>query len=167
MIGRRAMALGLAALVGGCGFHPVYGVAGPHQALASVYVGIIPNRSGQLLRQALQARLQGASTGVAQKYVLSVFYAEAIEGLGVQNDNSTTRNRNVGSATWSLHSVADPGVAIAKGMVRSVDGYNVIDEQFFYQDLQQDAVEHRLAEALADQIVLNLGLYFDKHPERA
>ena len=167
MIGRRLAALCLAALVAGCGFHPVYGVQGPHRALASVYVGIIPNRSGQLLRQALQARLQGAASGVAQKYVLTVFFGEAIEGLGVQNDNSTTRNRNVGSATWALHPANDPTVSLAKGYVRSVDGYNVIDEQFFYQDLEQDAADHRLAQALADQIVMNLGLYFDKHPDAA
>ena len=48
--------------VAGCGFQPVYmptasGKAGVAQReLASVYVPIIPERPGQLLRQALQER---------------------------------------------------------------------------------------------------------------
>ena len=87
-----------------------------------------------------------------------------MNGLDVQPDNSTTRNRVIGNATWSLHAADKPAVQLAGGVVRSVDGYNVIDEQFFYQDLEQDTAEHRLAQALADQIVLAMGVYFDKHP---
>ncbi len=165
MIGRRALVLSLAGMTAGCGFHPVYGV---HQtgsaALAAVYVNIIPNRSGQLLRQALQARLEGSSGDAPKRFVLGVGFFEAVSGLNVQADNSTTRNRTVGNATWSLRAADNPGVQLAGGTVRSVDGYNIIDEQFFYQDLEEDAAEHRLAQALADQIVLAMAVYFDKHP---
>ncbi len=165
MIGRRALVLGLAGMTASCGFHAVYGEGQPGQAaLAAVYVDIIPNRSGQLLRQALQARLEGASGDVPKRYTLAVAFSEAVSGLDVQADNSTTRNRAVGNATWSLHSADSPAHQLAGGVVRSVDGYNIIDEQFFYQDLEEDATEHRLAQALADQIVLAMGIYFDKHP---
>ena len=129
MIARRVLVLALAGMTAGCGFHPVYGEGQPGKAaLAAVFVNIIPNRSGQLLRQALQERFG--------------------------ND----------SGTWSLRSADNPAVQLAGGSVRSVDGYNIIDEQFFYQDLEEDAAEHRLAQALADQIVLAMGVYFDKHP---
>ncbi len=165
MIGRRAVVLALAGLTAGCGFHPVYGEGQPGQAaLAAVYVNIIPNRSGQMLRQALQARLEGSSGDVAKRYTLAVGYLESVTGLDVQADNSTTRNRTVGNATWSLHAADNPVIQLAGGTVRSVDGYNIIDEQFFYQDLEEDAAERRLAQALADQIVLAMGIYFDKHP---
>ena len=165
MIGRRALVLGLAGLTAGCGFHPVYGEQQKgNAALAAVYVGIIPNRSGQLLRQALQARLEGTSGDVPKRYTLGVFFFEQVSGLDVQADNSTTRNRTVGNATWSLRLADNPGVQLTGGTVRSVDGYNIIDEQFFYQDLEEDAAEHRLAQALADQIVLAMAVYFDKHP---
>ena len=165
MIARRALILGLSGTVAGCGFHPVYGAGQPGRgALAAVYVNIIPNRSGQLLRQALQARLDGESGDVPKRYVLAVYYGESVQALGVQADNSTTRNRDIGNATWILHAADNPAVKLAGGSVRSVDGYNIIDEQFFYQDLEEDATQRRLAQALADQIVLAMGVYFDKHP---
>ena len=165
MLGRRTAVLGLASLVAGCGFHPVYGGGQPSSAnLATVYVSLIANRNGQLLRQALQARLEGTSDAAPKRYILSVYFAEAVQALGVQADNSTTRNRDVGSATWVLHPADDPAKALTYGTVRSVDGYNIIDEQFFYQDLEEDATQRRLAQALADQIVLAMGVYFDRHP---
>jgi LPS-assembly lipoprotein len=167
MIARRALMLGLglaaAAVTGGCGFHPLYGAHSPGAPdLAAVYVDLIPNRNGQLLRQALQARFEGTDSNVPKRYTLSVAYYAAAQGIGVQENNFTTRNRSVGNATWVLHPAGDTSKILTYGVVRSVDGYNVIDEQFFYQDLSEDAVEHRLAEALADQIKTGLALYFDK-----
>lgn len=168
MIARRGLLFALAALTAGCGFHPLYGVnshGGPE--LAAVYVDLIPNRGGQLLRQALQARFEGTDSTVPKRYTLSVYFYEATQGVGVQENNFTTRNRSVGNATWVLHPAANASDKLAFGVVRSVDGYNIIDEQFFYQDLSEDAVQHRLAEALADQIKLGLALYFEKHPSTA
>ena len=117
-----------------------------------------------MLRQALQARLEGTSGDVPKRYTLAVSFFESVQGLGVQADNSTTRTRDVGSASWTLFAADNPGVKLAGGSVRSVDGYNIIDEQFFYADLQEDQTQHRLAQTLADQIVLEMGIYFDKHP---
>ena len=167
MITRRAFVVGAVAATSGCGFHPVYGEAGSGAGqgrLAEVYVGLIPNRPGQLLRQALQARLEGTSD-VPKRYTLTVGYAESVQGLNVQADNSTTRNRDVSSATWSLHLVDNPGVLLASGTARSVDGYNILDEQFFYANLEQEETQRRQADALANQIALALGVYFDRNPE--
>ncbi len=168
MIARRTALLGLAGLAAGCGFHPLYQQGTTQQAaLAAIYVNIIPNRYGQLLRQALQARLEGADGGNAKQYTLTVGLSESVQALDVQNDNSTTRNRAIGTAVWSLHAVDKGSAQIAGGTVRSVDGYNIIDEQFFYADMEQDQAEHRLTDALADQIVTGLALYFAKHPPKA
>jgi LPS-assembly lipoprotein len=157
--------LSLVLLTTGCGFHPLYGGgAAQSMRMASIYVDIIPNRSGQLLRQALQARLEGANDGVSKQFTLGVSFAESIQGLGVQSDNSTTRNRDIGTAVWSLHPAGNASVQIAGGTVRSLDGYNIIDEQFFYADLSEEAAERRLAGALADQIVTGLAVYFEQHP---
>ncbi len=154
-------------LLSSCGFRPLYSVQGSQAAnLSAVYVNIIPNRSGQLLRQALQSRLEGSASGVAKRYTLDVGYSESVQGVGVQSDNSTTRNRNVGNAVWSLHSADNTAVQVAGGTVRSLDGYNIIDEQFFYADLSEDAVQRRLADALADQIVQGLAVYFGTHARR-
>ena len=64
-LARRSVLLGTLGLAG-CGFEPVYmpsagdtpGVA--QRELAAIDVAIIPDRPGQLLRQALQQRLGGA-----------------------------------------------------------------------------------------------------------
>jgi LPS-assembly lipoprotein len=151
----------------GCGFHPLYAPDGAQDAaLSAVFVDIIPDRSGQLLRQALQARLEGSDNAAAKRFVLSVSYAAHVTGIGIQNDNSSTRTRVSGDATWSLRAVgAVAGTTqITGGTVRALDGYNVIDEQFFYSDLAQDAVYRRVADSLADQITQALSVYFRAHP---
>ncbi len=172
MITRRTLfaagAFGAAALSGGCGFHPIYARgSAARAALPAVYVKLIANRNGQLLRQALQTRLEGSNDTVAKRFTLSIGYAEAVQIVNVQADNSVTRLRSVGTATWTLLPVDNTTNKLAGGTVRSVDGYNLIDEQYFYQDLSEEAVQRRLAEALADQIVIGLSVYFDKHPDKA
>ena len=165
---RGVAALMLCLLASACGFRPLYGgIGAPAGRMASIYVEIIPNRPGQLLRQALQTRLEGASSGVAKQYTLAVAYSENVQGLGIQSDNSTTRNRNIGTAIWSLHPAGNTTAQIAGGTVRTLDGYNILDEQFFYSDLSEEAAQHRLAENLADQIVTSLALYFDRHPQQS
>ena len=164
MITRRAFVAACAVATSGCGFHPVYGDAGSGSGkLAEVYVGLIPNRPGQLLRQALQARLEGTSSDVPKRYSLTVSYAESVQALNVQADNSTTRNRDVSTATWSLHLVDSPAATLASGTARSLDGYNILDEQFFYATLEQEETQRRQAEALANQIALAVGVYFDRN----
>jgi LPS-assembly lipoprotein len=151
----------------GCGFHPLYAPGGAQDAdLSAVFVDIIPDRSGQLLRQALQERLEGSDNAAAKRFVLSVSYGAHVIGIGIQNDNSSTRTRVSGDATWSLRAVgAVAGTTqITGGTVRTLDGYNVINEQFFYSDLAQDAVYRRVADALADQITQALSVYFRAHP---
>ncbi len=168
MIGRRAFALGAAALAAGCGFHPLYQQGGGQAAaLSAIYVNVIRDRAGQLLRQALQARLDGSDSGVAKRYTLAVSFNESVSSLDVQADNSITRNRTIGTAYWSLHDLDNPTPQLAGGTVRSVDGYNIIDEQFFYATTQADQTDQRLADVLADQIVTGLALYFNKHPPKA
>jgi LPS-assembly lipoprotein len=164
----RVAALGSAGLGAGCGFHPIYARNAPARvALGAVYVNLIPNRNGQLLRQALQGRLEGTDDAIAKRYTLAIAYSENVQVVNVQIDNSVTRLRTVGTATWTLAPVDNAYAKLAGGTARSVDGFNIADEQFFYEDLSEDAAEHRLADALADQIVIGLSLYFDKNPGKA
>jgi LPS-assembly lipoprotein len=172
MISRRGFfgvaAFGAAGFCGGCGFHPIYARdAAARRALPSIYVNLLVNRPGQLLRQALQAKLEGSDDAVAKRFSLTVAYAETVQLVNIQEDNSVTRLRNVGTATWSLFPSDGGTVKLAGGTVRTVDGYNVVDSQFFYQNVEEEAAERRLADALSDQIVLGLSVYFDKHPEKA
>ena len=130
MIGirRRMAVLGMGALLGGCGFRPVYapradGNAAQEQ-LASIRVARLPERSGQLLRQELQARLDHGEA-LAKRYELAVSYSVSSDAIGIQQDTTFTRLRMVGTANWTLRSLDPTQKVVATGLARSVDGVNV------------------------------------------
>ena len=150
----------------GCGFHPLYGTAanggtGPAQAgLAQISVGLIPERSGQLLRQALQARLERGASGVASRYNLAVYYSLSGEGIAIEPDSSISRIRMTGSATWYLTAQDPQRRTLSSGTARVIDAYNNINSQIFASDLDNELVQRRIAEAIADQITLQLAVFF-------
>ena len=126
---------------------------------------VIYNRNGQLLRQALQERLQGSDENPQQHYELSVSYAVSSQGIGIEADNASTRNRFIGTAIWTLKKPGAFGQKITGGVARTVDGNDVIVAQFFYSDLNAETVNRRIGEALADQVVQALARYFRTHPD--
>ncbi|MGC1411892.1 MAG: LPS assembly lipoprotein LptE [Acetobacteraceae bacterium] len=168
MTRRRIIALTASVTLSGCGFEPVYmptasGKAGVAQReLAAIRVDQIPDRPGQLLRQALQDRLEGAGSEVARRYDLSVSFGISGEGIAVEQNTVVTRLRMIGSATWIL-SAQDPGrTKLTSGSARAIDAVNVFDTQIFAADQETEAVTRRVAAALADQITLQLATYFRK-----
>jgi LPS-assembly lipoprotein len=171
MLGRRWLCLGAAAALGGCGFQPVYmptasGKAGPAQReLQSVFVGNIPDRPGQELRQALQERF-GSDSGAPSHYDLQVSFGIAGEGLGILSDTIATRLRMTGNATWTLFAHDAAHTRLASGTARSIDGLNIIDAQYFAADLETEAVQKRIAENLANQITMQLAIWFRRQAER-
>ena len=165
---RKARVLALVMAVGGCGFHPLYAPNGTTAAgLKDIFVDVIPNRNGQLLREALERRLEGSGSDGSKQYILSVGLNFAGTSIGIQGDNSSDRTRFLGTAAFTLKEPGFLGKKIVSGTVPALDGVNVIDEQFFYSDLSTDAVERRMAENLADRIVQALAIYFRAHPDQA
>jgi LPS-assembly lipoprotein len=170
---RGLLALAAAPVLAGCGFHPVYapapGAAGSAaaQGLAEINVGLIPERSGQELRLALQERFERAGIAAARRYDLSVTFGVASESISIQQDTSSTYLRLVGTAQYHL-TARDPNRStLTSGSARSVDGLNVFDQQFFAEDQEIEAVTRRIAEAVADQIALQLALYFRKQADKS
>lgn len=163
---RRLLLLGVAGTVAGCGFQPVYmptasGRPGPAERnLAAIKVNLIPERPGQLLRQALQERLGSDSGDVPVRYSLAVNFSISGEGIGIEPDNAATRLRLIGTAHWTLTAQAPPQAQITSGSARVMDGFNVLDQQYFAADLDNEAVQRRMASALADQIALQLAVFF-------
>ena len=173
MRGRRAvLAAGLA--LTGCGFHPMYGSdlgtttpGAVDGQLDGIYVALLPNRIGQLLRQALQERLD-RSEGAAKTLQLNVTYGIDTDAIAVQADNSSARTRVVAHAAWTLTEPMKVGSPIVtSGTARALDGFNVVNEQFFFVTLENEAAQRRLADACADQITRQLLAYFRTHPRPA
>lgn len=164
----RIIALfGLLSLAG-CGFTPLYGgTAGTETSarLDAVAVGNIPERTGQLLRLSLETQLHAAGAPVSEQYVLQVSYSVATSDIGVLQDSATTRSRVQGTAKWTLAPIGDPEHPLATGMATGLDAANIIDEQYFAQDLENDTINQHLADVVAGQITSQLAIWFRAHPE--
>jgi LPS-assembly lipoprotein len=165
---RGFLALGSAAVLAGCGFQPVYmptasGQAGPAQReLAAINVGLMPDRPGMLLRQALQDRFEGTGNVVTRRYDLAVSFWIGGSGIGMQHDNTITRIRLIGRANWTLTAQDLAHTKITSGAAHATDAENSLDTQIFASDLENEVIQKRLAEALADQIALQLAAFFRK-----
>lgn len=162
---RAGTLIGLVGL-SGCGFEPIYarsrsgapGVAATE--LSAISVDLIPDRPGQLLRQALQQRFEGTGSNAVRRYALAVDYGISGEGIGIRQDTAVTRIRFIGHAGWTLRANDAAQTVMAHDTVRAVDGLNILNEQYFASDLETEAIQQRLAETLADQIALQLAVFF-------
>ncbi len=165
---RRRALLGLlaAAPLAGCGFQPVYmptatGAPGPAaRELAAIHVALIPDRPGQLLRQALQQRFQGAGDATPRRYTLHVNYWISGLGVGILPGTTPTQIRMIAHANWVLTENDAPQARVATGSARALDAVNLFDQQYFAADLETSAVYHQLASEIADQITLRLASLF-------
>lgn len=159
---RRGLLSGLL-LLGGCGFHPTYagGETGrASAALAGIEVDLLPERTGQLLRLALQRRFYGSGLGVPKTAELRCQFTIGSEAIGIQADSSSTRTRFFASADYTLTSLGPDRRTITSGYARVVDGLDIVNEQYFAADLETEQVQRRLAETVADRITTELSSYF-------
>jgi LPS-assembly lipoprotein len=165
VLGRRLIGIGAALGLAGCGFQPMYmptASGGPGIAareLAAIDVPIIGDRPGQLMRQALQRRFANDS-GTPKRYELGVAFWIAGEGLGIQPDNSATRVRFTGYASWVLMTQGPARTRLTDGTARTMDGMNIFNQQYFALDLENEVLQRRMAEVLADQVATQLSLWF-------
>lgn len=170
-IARRGLLalLGMAPALAGCGFRPLYatradGTPGAaEQGLSEINVPLLPERTGQLLRLALQTRFDQGNPGRARRYDLVVNYSISADALGIdQATSAPSRLRLVGIASWRLTAQDPQRTTLANGIARSTDGLNLFDQQFFAQDLESEAVLRRISDAVADQITMQLAVYFKR-----
>lgn len=163
---RAVLSVSASAVLAACGFQPVYmptasGQAGPAQReLAAIHVNLMAERPGMLLREALQARFEGAGVSVVPRYDLSVTYWMSGDVLGVQPDTTVTRIRFVGYANWVLTAQDPARTRLVDGSTRAADALNLIDTQYFAADLEVETIQRRMAQTIADQITLQLAAFF-------
>jgi hypothetical protein len=166
--GRRAvLVLGLGGALTGCGFRPVYLPSGdgpgPETGLAEIDVKPIFERPGQILREALLGRFR-TEPGTPRKFDLQVNFWISGEAQGVLNFTQPTRIRLVANSTWTLLSRDSKQTKLVEGADRLVDGFDIFDSQYFAMDQANEAVQRRLAEAMAERITLRLAMWFHQHP---
>jgi LPS-assembly lipoprotein len=166
---KRTPVLAIAVLLGGCGFHPLYGGAngGMSDTLSSIYVEPVPDRLGYELRNTMIDLLDGPGTDVGAAYRLKLSLNETTQGLALQNDPNNnvtiTRYNDTLSVTYELSDRS--GKLVTKGVETGLSSYNVLPSSQVanYGTLaaQQDA-DRRAAEDIADRIRFDLNVYFAK-----
>ncbi|GBQ10593.1 MAG: LPS assembly lipoprotein LptE [Acidiphilium sp.] len=166
---RKLLALPCVLALSACGFHPLYGPQHGQSAtvaarLDEVDIGLIPDRQGQLLREALESDLQRAGAPSYYRYHLAVSYSINVQIIGIQQDSSNTRNRYLATAQWTLTPEGNRTIPVAKGTASAMDAENVIDNQYFQATLDNGVMRHQLAREIAHQITAQLAIYLRAHP---
>jgi LPS-assembly lipoprotein len=169
---RRALLRGAAGLLAlgaaGCGFRPIHGGGGAAAGsdadvaadMAATRIALIPERFGQYIRRALQQRLgHGPGGPTDARWELLVGPSQSGEATGIQRDGAATRVRIIATANWTLLRLT-PQETVANGFERVLDAYNIQGAQLFAADSSRDAMERRLAEQLADEVVLRVAMQF-------
>ena len=160
----------VAGLLQGCGFSPLYG-SGTGSAvgageLGSINVALIPDRAGQELRQDLQEALESGASAAGAQYDLYVTVSIAESDVAINQQTASTRARDTGTASWVLRTEGEKHAEIASGVAHALDGYDIINQQFFAADMSREAAIRRIDQTLAGQITQQLAVYFDRRRSR-
>jgi LPS-assembly lipoprotein len=153
----------LAALAGtaACGFEPLYGRKDNGSVvddLAAVRIELIPDRSGQVLRNYLLDNLNPRGTPAQAAYVLSVRIYEPRQEVGLQRNDTVTRYAYGVSATYNLRD--SRGVSITTGSSASGTSFEISDSEFATLSNQASARD-RLMQQISNDIREQLAVYFN------
>ena len=145
-----------------CGFQPLYGdrgAAGPGtaEALASIRIEPIADRSGQQLRNFLLNELNPYGRPGDPRYLLTVGMVADREELGFRRDETATRaNLNL-RADYTLRQASD-GKVLFTAMSRTTSSYDILENPFAARVSQDDALT-RATRALSQDIRTRLAVF--------
>lgn len=165
---RRALTLCLGAGVlistlGGCGYRPLYasGAGGDiGGGLAAVKIGLIPNRTGQQLRNILLDRLNPRGEPSQPLYKLEIAILPSRQELGVRRDDTSSRANLILDGEYRLLD-ANNGRVLFEAKSRRVASYNISDDDFSTISAAA-AARRRVAQELADEIVVRIAVYLNR-----
>jgi len=170
------VASGLAVLLAGCGFHPLYAVPGAahgsmRASLGSIYVEPLPDRLGYELRNQLIDLLDGRADSGGAAYRLHVTLALKSDAIGVQSQvvgsitqTAITRYNDTLTVEYELIDLKTNAV-VAHGTETGLSAYNVLSSPYATLVVQQDA-DKRAADDIADRIRIALAVYFAQNPAK-
>lgn len=150
-------------LVSACGFRPMYG-DGRDSAAAANYKNIaidnIPDRDGLYLRNMLLDRMATDPNG-GTAYTLRVKdLKKTVTNASLRKDATFTRGEMEMDGTLELVDNSTGQVVLTRP-VRSVGGYNLLDNQFATL-VSEQTLTQRLLEEMSDSIMTEVSLYFTR-----
>jgi len=158
-----ACAIAMSAVLGGCGFHPLYAESGPsgggHQIFQSIYVEPIDGEvAGYEMRNSLIDLLHGANRPEEAEYRLSITIRQIIQGIAIENDASITRYNYSLQADYTLTD-RKTGKTIKEGSESTIAPYDVVTSPYATEVAERNAQKSG-AHDLASRIQVELAAYF-------
>lgn len=161
---RTGAALGLLALLSGCGFRPLYGeqgaIGGAAEKLDQVAISNIPDRPGQILRNLLIDRFHQNDRGNRTPYRLDAQILASEQKLALRQDASAERAQLVLNVPFRLIENAT-GRTVFEGRSRSYIPYNVLEERYAGLATLDHAYNRGLTE-ISDEITARVAMYLTK-----
>ena len=159
-----------AAPLGGCGFRPLYGENSVSNStvdeLGSVAVISPENSVGRALRYGLLDVLNAdGNQPVSPLYNLTLTPYSYSQDVAIQSNAAVTRANVVLTVPFTLTSVAT-GKTLLATTARARTSYNRVESEFANLTAEDDA-KKRIAKSVADDIKLQLSVYFARHPGAA
>jgi LPS-assembly lipoprotein len=158
---RSALFALCAAGLAGCGFEPLLGRGGDSgdaiEQLAAIRIEPIPDRSGQVLRNALLDRLtpQGQASGA--RYVLRIRLQEPRQSILLRRDDIISRSSYSAQATFELRDAQ--GRRLFSGNSSFTTDYEIAASEFATRtslENARDRVMELVASDIRNQLALNL-----------
>ncbi len=153
-------------LLTACGFHPVYGVnkytaTGVEETLAQIEISNIPDRKGQILRNALIDRFYREGRPVNALYTLSIKpIQESTSKLDITKNDDATRGQLRLNTSISLKD-NHTGETVLERSLQTIASYNILAGEFATR-VSKDSTRLNAINDLARQIEQQVGLYFKR-----
>lgn len=169
-LGRRLVLLALAGgSVAACGFEPVYGertlrepkpggtsTASIRDDLAGIWIEPIPERTGQMLRNALIDRLNGSNEPSQPRYRLEVRLRELRQAVLERRDTLETATNLIVIGSYKLKSAT--GEQLTANQSRIIVLYNQLQSPYATIAAEEYARERAVTQ-MAEDIRLRLALF--------
>jgi LPS-assembly lipoprotein len=166
---RRSFLLALcAAGLSGCGFEPLLGRAGDSadaiEQLSAIRIESIPDRSGQVLRNALLDRLTPQGQVPGARYVLRIRLSEPRQAILLRRDDVISRSSYSAQATFDLRDAQ--GQRVFSGSSTFTTDYEIASSEFATRTSLENARD-RVMELVASDIRNQLALNFRQRQNAA
>lgn len=145
----------------GCGFRPLYGDADYRASdvdYSTVEVGPIPGREGQILKAAIEDRLNPKGEMPAREYKLNPTLGVEVTPLSIKEDGTASRYRVKITSTYTLVRLTD-GKVVDQGKLSRYNSYNVSDADYSTFVAQQDSIKRSL-ESLGEKYFIRISAFF-------
>jgi len=157
---RAPLALAMAGMLAGCGFHPLYAPRGPRDwdpDLAAINVRQINDRAGQILALALRENLNPGGVSVAKRWDLVTGVRVTRTDLGIQRNATATTSEITVYATFQIED-AKNGRILYSSTSTAVGDFNQINDAYATQ-VAADAARDRALREVADEMSLRLAIF--------